>query len=195
MLVADNKWHKNASPVEVGNMVFFQDPTLPAVSALGAAYAITLPAAAPLFRTTLPPTTNAVYDSDDEMAVYPLPNAQHRARLMDANGLPLSPPASIAFQQDEATRVVLSVSAPIPATLMLADQFYPGWQVTVDGKQAELQRSPENIFRAVAFPSGAHIVAFTYEPASYRVGLFLQCLACALLALFFSAAWTAPKRT
>ena len=185
---ADINGYKNASPVEVGNMIFFQDPTLPTVSALGATYAVTLPATAPLFHTTLPPASNAVYDADGEMAVYPLPNAQHRARLIGTNGLPLPAPASVSFQQDDATRVFLNVSTPASATLVLADQYYPGWKVTVDGNQAELLRSPESIFRAVAVPSGAHTIAFTYEPASYRVGLYLQCLACALLALIWGAA-------
>ena len=191
----DRNGDKNASPVEVGNMVFFQDPTFSGVPTLGAAYAVTLPPSAPLFHTTLTPPTNAAYDADNEMAVYPLPNALHRARLLGTDGLPLPAPASVSFLQDDATRVTLNVATPAPATLVLADQYYPGWHVTIDGKPADLQRSPENVFRAAAVPAGTHTIAFTYQPASYQTGLFLQCLACALLAIPGGIALTRPKQS
>jgi uncharacterized membrane protein YfhO len=66
--------------------------------------------------------------------------------------------------------------------LNLADQFYPGWNAYLDGQTVPITRRADvSVFRAVAVPPGEHVVSFRYEPAGFRVGLYLACLAC----LFF----------
>ncbi len=54
--------------------------------------------------------------------------------------------------------------------LVLTDTWYPGWQVTVDGKPSKILKANAN-FRAVSLSPGTHTVEFTYKPSSYTVGL------------------------
>ena len=61
---------------------------------------------------------------------------------------------------------------------MLADVYYPGWRCTVDGREAPLY--PANyLFRGVELPDGEHTIAFTFEPASYRIGRIVSAAALA----------------
>lgn len=57
--------------------------------------------------------------------------------------------------------------------LVLADNFYPGWQVAVDGKKDKIY--PANfILRAVRLLPGKHTVRFFYRPASFRIGAVIS---------------------
>jgi hypothetical protein len=173
----------DASPPEVGNMVFIQNPVAPGIADLGAMFALTLPTTAPNFdKVSASPPENAVYNQDNEMAVFPLPASPARAHLENADGSPLNAPAAVTYREDGVNRVVLDVNAPAPAMLTLADQWYPGWQAQVDDRPAPLLHSGyEGVFRAVSVPAGTHAVAFRYEPASYRFGLYLALLSCGTL--------------
>jgi hypothetical protein len=81
---------------------------------------------------------------------------------------------------DRATNVVVEANAPRGGLLVLADTFYPGWQATVDGREAPILRA--NIAqRAVALTPGTHRVAFAFRPRVVAVGLGLTALGIALL--------------
>jgi hypothetical protein len=56
--------------------------------------------------------------------------------------------------------------------LVLADAWYPGWRVTVDGRPAELLQA-DHAFRGVVVPPGEHQVRFTYvdRPLQFGAGL------------------------
>lgn len=62
----------------------------------------------------------------------------------------------------------------------LAEQFYPGWQATIDGSPAVIQRWSE-AFQAVMVPRGGHRVAFRFRPFSLRLGAWMSLLAVVLL--------------
>ncbi len=73
--------------------------------------------------------------------------------------------------------------------LFLADSYTPGWHAYADGKP--LRVMPADItFRAVAVPQQATKVVFRYEPASFRVGMFVALLAVALVTGCGIALWT-----
>ncbi len=92
----------------------------------------------------------------------------------------------------EPERIVLKASTPQPAVLVLADAAYPGWGVTVDGRPAPLLTA-NLMFRAVALGPGSHTVTFTYQPASWRIGLALSLVAMALLAVAAGATLLKPS--
>lgn len=69
----------------------------------------------------------------------------------------------------------LLVRAVEPSFLYLADTFYPGWNVYVDGIKTKIYRANYN-FRAVLLPPGEHRVAFRYEPWSFKSGLVLTAI-------------------
>ncbi len=54
--------------------------------------------------------------------------------------------------------------------LTLSDQYYPGWQATIDGQPTEIVRA-DTVFRAVCVPAGDHTVRFEYEPTSLYAGV------------------------
>ena len=78
------------------------------------------------------------------------------------------------------TRVEQRVNACAPGAVVLADAWYPGWSVEVDGKRAEVMRA-WGFVRAVRVDSGQHVIRWSYEPTSFRIGAVLSVFA--LLAL------------
>jgi len=90
-------------------------------------------------------------------------------------------------------RVTISATAPSDAWLVLTDTYFPGWRAEVDGRPTAI--APANYaFRAVTVPAGTHTVTFTYEPASFRVGLFISLLALAACAAAAPAAMLSRRR-
>jgi uncharacterized membrane protein YfhO len=60
-----------------------------------------------------------------------------------------------------------------PGYLFLADTWYPGWRVMVDGAPARALRA-NYAFRAVALEAGEHVVTWIYRPASVRWGALVS---------------------
>ncbi len=87
-----------------------------------------------------------------------------------------------AVSNDSPLAVTISVDANHDGILMLNDQYYPGWNVYVDGKEDEILRA-DYLFRAVAVKEGVHEVIFRYEPLSFYMG---ACI-CALTLFTLSA--------
>ena len=72
--------------------------------------------------------------------------------------------------------------------LVLTDSYYPGWKARVYETEVPIARANYG-FRAVALPPGKHVVTFRYEPATFRVGLFVALTALALLAAWGMAVY------
>jgi uncharacterized membrane protein YfhO len=53
--------------------------------------------------------------------------------------------------------------------LVLADNFYPGWEVYVNGREETVLRVNYNL-RGVAVPRGKNRVTFTFDPVSFKIG-------------------------
>ena len=63
--------------------------------------------------------------------------------------------------------------------LVLSELIYPGWQVTVDGKPAQIE--PEaDILRSVIVAAGTHQIVFTFLPSSLFLGVVAAALGCLL---------------
>ena len=77
----------------------------------------------------------------------------------------------VSYTADE---VVVEVDAAGPNTLVLVEQFYPGWQaerVDSDGGHTSLAVLPAYIaLRGVDLPAGACRVVFRYRPIGFYVG-------------------------
>jgi len=85
------------------------------------------------------------------------------------------------FLRDDADAVTLKADPAGGDVLVLTDSFYPGWRVWVERKPAEILRV-NYAFRGVRLEYGQHTVEMRYEPATFRIGLFISLLACAALA-------------
>ena len=78
----------------------------------------------------------------------------------------------------------LDKPAPANATLVVSENFYPGWKASVDGKAAKVDRA-DYVLIGVELPAGATNVDLTFVNAPYEKGkmLTLASLALATLAL------------
>jgi hypothetical protein len=77
-------------------------------------------------------------------------------------------------------RVEVRTEANAAALLVLADNWYPGWQATVDGRAAPIYRT-NHTFRGVVVPAGRHSVVFTFDPAGVKEGFIVYLVCFALL--------------
>lgn len=89
---------------------------------------------------------------------------------------------SAEFLVNEPEHVVVRVSAPARGFLHLADQYFPGWSATVDGRPSPILRA-NFLFRAVEVPAGQSLVEFRYAPAAVRVGAAISAATLLLLAV------------
>lgn len=92
---------------------------------------------------------------------------------------------TITFTSYAPTRVELTVQAASPGYLLLADAYYPGWNVTVDGEPRPVHRA-NVMFRAVQVDAGENVVVFDYTPSWLRwlplIGLVLWAACIAITA-------------
>src|SRR5262249_43050515 len=87
-----------------------------------------------------------------------------------------------------ANDVVIRVQAPAQGYVVLADSYYPGWRVTVDGVEARLLRA-NYAMRAVRVPGGTHDVRFRYLPRALWVGAGISLITALLVAGLLFRAW------
>jgi hypothetical protein len=78
-------------------------------------------------------------------------------------------PAVISWNKVGVNRMEMTVRAPSPGLLLVAEMYYPGWHALVDGREAPLHKA-DIIFRGVALPQGESHVALVYRPISVYLG-------------------------
>jgi uncharacterized membrane protein YfhO len=79
--------------------------------------------------------------------------------------------------------VSIKASSNGTGILVLADSYYPGWKVFVDGKETKILRA-NHFFRGVVLEPGEHDVRFEYEPWTFTLGLWISSItfSCVILA-------------
>lgn len=127
----------------------------------------------------------------------------HDAPAVHAStGAPTAPPTAAASTSADSATILydrgadLAVRATAKASgfLLLADNFYPGWQATVDGEPAPIYRANISV-RAVPLAPGTHDVRFHFAPASLRVGLLISVAALCALLVALASALTVSRRS
>ncbi len=97
---------------------------------------------------------------------------------------------SVAWQVRTPNRLRLSVTSDRPALLVVADNWYPAWHATVDGKPAPVLRAYHTL-RAIPVTAGRHEVEMVYHAGivawSLRVSLVV------ILLLLGSLGWEAVQ--
>ncbi|MDQ7911021.1 YfhO family protein [Phytohabitans sp. ZYX-F-186] len=97
-------------------------------------------------------------------------------------------PAEVRWVQDGFDDMEVAVDAAGAGYVVLADAIQPTWQVTVDGKRADLVRADHGL-AAVAVPAGEHTVRFSYAPRGHDLGRWVTVLAIAGLLLAVLGEW------
>jgi len=90
--------------------------------------------------------------------------------------------ATVQITEYGLNRVDIVAMLDAPAYVVLADNFYAGWQATIDGEKTPIYRA-NSVSRAVQVPAGTHTIQFTFLPLDFLFGAMVS-LATLLLALF-----------
>jgi hypothetical protein len=120
----------------------------------------------------------------------PLPRGGEGGRVLVVDRgevmLPAQPCAEskVTIEDPSPNHVILKTTACARGAVVLADAWYPGWTVEVDGAPAEALRA-WGFVRAVRVNEGPHTIEWRYEPSSFRWGAALSALA--LLGLLVTA--------
>ncbi len=73
------------------------------------------------------------------------------------------------IERYEPERVVARTRSDMVSVLVLTDAWFPGWSVTVDGKDASMLRV-DHALRGVVLPAGEHTVEFRFRPRALTAG-------------------------
>jgi hypothetical protein len=121
--------------------------------------------------------TRAVYDPREVAWV----EQEDRDRLAHfIRGFSREPSEAATVTRLEADRVEVEANLRRPGLVVLAEVYYPGWTLTIDGKPAAVYRV-NRAMRGVAVEAGRHHLVYTFLPRSFRVGL--ACSAAGLVLL------------
>jgi hypothetical protein len=104
----------------------------------------------------------------------------------------VAPTESVTITRYEPQRVELAATLDRPGLVILADVYYPGWKLTIDGEPASIYRT-NRMMRGAAVKAGRHTLVYTYEPASFRVGAILSLTG--LLAMALLIPWARAVRS
>ncbi len=77
--------------------------------------------------------------------------------------------------------------------MIFDEDWIPGWRAWVDGNPVPILRA-YGLFMAVQAMPGSRQVDFRYEPAAFRLGLFLTFLATAFLVLVSLNFYSRPSK-
>ena len=97
--------------------------------------------------------------------------------------------ATVTAWQPGRMTVTLDPAPPKPSYLLVAENWYPDWQVAVDGQRGQLLRGDYSLI-TVPLPAGARTVDLTFHSRLYEIGkaITLASLALLLIALVASLA-------
>lgn len=99
------------------------------------------------------------------------------------------PDSEVIIEKDEPERVELTVKSNLDCYLILRDGWYPEWEAFIDDQPTTIYPA-DAAFRAVRIPPGEHKVIFSYNPRSYRLGMWTTIIT--LIILF--ALFTIPEK-
>jgi hypothetical protein len=104
------------------------------------------------------------------------------------------PAELVTVNRDDPQRVEFTAVLRSPGLVVIADVYYPGWNLTVDGLPAEILRT-NRAMRGVTLPAGTHRLVFRYDPLSFRLGIALSSIGLAILAALVRWAMRGPRES
>jgi len=119
-----------------------------------------------LGRTPNSPADTPIATDSMGLSLYRTPPARPRA-WVEHDGQPGDEP--VIVQRPDTDSVVLRATLHARGVVVLTDVLYPGWEATVDGRPAPIQRAYDAL-RGVEVAAGTHTIQMHYRPASLRIG-------------------------
>jgi hypothetical protein len=93
------------------------------------------------------------------------------------------PAAEVIILKYSPNQVEIETIGKERGFLVLADNYYPGWKVRVNGTEKHIVRVYYNL-KAVFLAPGRNTVAFVFDPLSYKIGAVLSCSTLLGVAIF-----------
>ncbi|MFQ5445055.1 MAG: YfhO family protein, partial [Nitrospinales bacterium] len=92
--------------------------------------------------------------------------------------------------REETNRVILDVEKTTPGMLVVSENYYPGWQSRIDGKETPVY--PVNlIMKGVKVPAGKHRIEFEFIPTRFFTYLTVSFMS--LLGLLCMMGWSGRR--
>jgi hypothetical protein len=98
------------------------------------------------------------------------------------SGVLPAPSETVKVTYPSPHQATLEVTLDSPGLVILADVYYPGWTLAIDGKPAPIYRA-NGLMRGAAVPSGHHRLVYTYSPLSFQVGRLVSIAGLAALVI------------
>jgi hypothetical protein len=118
----------------------------------------------------------------------------HASSGVEALPAPLAVTTTVRHYEPGRVTIDLSAPAPQSASLVVSENYYPGWTATVDGKPANIGRV-DYTFIGVDLPAGARSIELAFTSRAYEVGKVITWLAIGVgLLLTAAGAWTDRRR-
>ena len=96
--------------------------------------------------------------------------------------------ATIQLKEYLNDKINYTFKSTTPQVAVFSEVYYPrGWNVFIDGKEAEYFRA-NYVLRAMYIPAGEHQIEFRFEPASYTTGRMITIIANLLVMALIIAA-------
>jgi hypothetical protein len=87
---------------------------------------------------------------------------------------------SASIVEDKRNKVIIETTNEGDGLLVLADNYYPGWNAAVDGAPTKIFQA-NHTMRAVKVPAGRHMVSFVFMPASFFASVYISIAAAILI--------------
>jgi hypothetical protein len=129
-------------------------------------------------------TRAALFDTSAEVTV---------ASAVRALPDPLAITTNVRRYEPGNVRIDLSAPAPAGASLVVSENYYPGWQATVDGKPARLGRADLTLI-GVELPQGARSVELEFTSPAYQKGKTVTWIAILIGVLALAAGFWRDRR-
>jgi hypothetical protein len=89
--------------------------------------------------------------------------------------------------------VVLSAPAPAGSALVVSENYFPGWNATVDGREVETYRADYNLI-GIPLPAGAKAVSLRYHDPAVATGRLITIVALLVAVAALGAGLAAQRR-
>jgi len=90
-------------------------------------------------------------------------------------------PAQITFSTPSVNSIVVDYTSDNAGWIVIRQNWFPGWEAILDGKEALTIENVDYLFQGVIVPAGKHSIEFTYKPKSFFTGLFFSIISAILI--------------
>lgn len=99
---------------------------------------------------------------------------------------------SCTIERDEPLVVEIRAKLTAPGLVVLADQFFPGWELNIEtdgvSKSQPILRT-NRVMRGAVLPAGEHRLVYRYRPKSFYAGAIVTAGACAGVGIALVVRW------